>query len=139
MPLQYHPKIGTVVICDYQTGFHPPEMQKRRPVVIISPRLRQRNDLCTVVPLSTTPPNPSCDFHCVLSGLGLPSPYDAQDHWVKADMLATVGFQRLQLPFVGRGSGTRKYVTKIISDEQLAMVKCCVLHALGMKELTVHV
>ena len=31
-------------------------MVKRRPAVVISPRLPYREGLCTVVPLSTTPP-----------------------------------------------------------------------------------
>jgi hypothetical protein len=28
MPLTFHPKPGTIVICDYSTGFRPPEMVK---------------------------------------------------------------------------------------------------------------
>jgi uncharacterized protein YifN (PemK superfamily) len=56
MPLTYHPETGTILICDYNLGggFIEPEMVKRRPVVVISPRFRHRDWLCTVVPLSTT-------------------------------------------------------------------------------------
>ena len=53
MPLRFHPRVGSILICDYSTGFVAPEMVKRRRVVVIS-RLRQRADLYTVVPLSTT-------------------------------------------------------------------------------------
>jgi uncharacterized protein YifN (PemK superfamily) len=30
MPLKYHPKQGTILVCDY-AGFRPPEMIKTRP------------------------------------------------------------------------------------------------------------
>jgi len=53
MSLLYHPKQGAIVICDFK-GFVPPEMVKRRPAVIVSPRMRKREGLCTIVPLSTT-------------------------------------------------------------------------------------
>ncbi|MDY6930077.1 MAG: type II toxin-antitoxin system PemK/MazF family toxin [Pseudomonadota bacterium] len=62
MPLQIHPEQGTIVICDFK-GFVPPEMVKRRPAVVISPRLRRRQRLCTIIPLSTTPPNPIEAYH----------------------------------------------------------------------------
>lgn len=114
-------------------------MVKKRPAIVISPRLRKRNDLCTVVPLSTTEPLPPLDHHCRLEGLGLPPPYDAVAHWVKADMIATVGFHRLCLPFDGRHpSGKRKYVIRVLSPPDLARVRACVLHALGLGSLTTH-
>jgi uncharacterized protein YifN (PemK superfamily) len=31
MPLTFHPNAGDIVICDYSTGFQPPEMVKVRP------------------------------------------------------------------------------------------------------------
>jgi uncharacterized protein YifN (PemK superfamily) len=55
MAIHFHPQRGTIVVCDFR-GFEAPEMQKRRPVVVVSPRLRHRDNLCTVVPLSTTAP-----------------------------------------------------------------------------------
>ena len=54
-PITFHPKPGHVLICDFNTGFRPPEMVKKRPVVVIS---ESRQQLVTVVPLSTTEPNP---------------------------------------------------------------------------------
>jgi len=62
MAIKYHPEIGTIVICDFK-GFVKPEMIKRRPAVIISPRIRYRDKLCPIVPLSTTPPNPIMAYH----------------------------------------------------------------------------
>jgi mRNA interferase MazF len=56
MSLTFHPDAGTIVICDYSTGFQPPEMVKVRPVVVVSPR-RRGSQLVTVVPISRGKPN----------------------------------------------------------------------------------
>src|SRR5689334_4765961 len=111
MPLHIHPRVGAVLVCDYEPGFRPPEMVKRRPVIVISPRLRERDGLCTVVPLSGTPPIRRYPFHCQIKFTPcLPYPYDDEMHWVKADMLATVGFHRLSPLRTGRDfEGKRQY------------------------------
>ena len=57
MPLTFHPRPGAVLMCQYEPGFVKPEMVKRRPVIVIAPRLRHRDKLCTVVPLSGERPN----------------------------------------------------------------------------------
>lgn len=127
--LKFHPKPGSILMCDYRTGFAPPEMVKARPVVVVSPRLRRREGLCTIVPFSTTPPAPVEAHHCALRLLSpLPKPFDAPDVWAKCDMLATVSFQRLDLIRVGK----RKYIVPELSDHQLEAVRRGVLHALGM-------
>ena len=56
MPISFPVAPGTVLLCDYSSGFRPPEMAKRRPSVVISLRLPHRNGLCTVVPLSGSSP-----------------------------------------------------------------------------------
>jgi mRNA interferase MazF len=78
----------------------------------------------TVVPLSTTPPNPVCDHHCCLKlNPALPKPFDSPDVWVKADMSATVGFQRLELVRTPREAfKTRKYLTPQLEPEALKIV-----------------
>lgn len=116
-------------------------MVKRRPVVLISPRLKHRNNLATVVPLSTTAPDHPADFHCEITlDHPLPAPFDSPTMWVKADMVATVGFHRLDLIQEGRGAdGKRKYLTKKITMEQLRSIQRCVLHGLGLPNLTRHV
>jgi uncharacterized protein YifN (PemK superfamily) len=136
--LKFHPEPGTILICDYSTGFRVPEMVKKRPVVTISPRLKRRDGLITVVPLSTTTPNPVCDHHCKIKmDPVLPRPFDSAEVWVKADMVATVGFARLDLirtprePFSGR-----KYLTPRLKPEDLKTVYQCVLHAIGIGHLT---
>lgn len=136
--LKFHPEPGTILICDYSTGFRLPEMVKKRPVVTISPRLKRRDGLITVVPLSTTAPTTVCDHHCKISlRQTLPEPFDSGEMWVKADMLATVGFQRLDLVRTGRDPfGKRKYLTPQLEPAALQIVYQCVLHAIGLGHLT---
>ncbi|WP_066018789.1 type II toxin-antitoxin system PemK/MazF family toxin [Endozoicomonas atrinae] len=138
MALKFHPQIGQVVICDFNKTFVPPEMVKRRPAVVISPRMRARSNLCTVVPLSTSEPKSYQDYHHPLTITPpLPRPYNAGFHWVKGDMLYTVSFDRLSLPFDGKDySGKRKYVTHIIDKEDLIKIQKCILHGLGLNSLT---
>jgi uncharacterized protein YifN (PemK superfamily) len=134
MAISIHPQIGTVLRCDYEPGFRAPEMIKRRPAVVISPRLRHRNDLCTVVPLSTTEPQRIMPYHCRIEiQPKLPAPYDAEIHWVKADMLATVAFHRLFFFFDGKNTqGKRKHVIPVLPSADVDMIRECVKHALGI-------
>ncbi|HAD86504.1 MAG TPA: hypothetical protein DCG48_03995 [Rhodospirillaceae bacterium] len=136
MALRFHPKRGAVLVCNFDTGFEVPEMVKRRPVIVVSPRHRTRHGLCTVVPLSTTPPAQVCDYHCTVK-LDLPAPWRAPEMWVKADMVATVGFHRLDLIATKRGKdGKRRYLNIRMDDEQLANVQRAMLHGLGLSHLT---
>jgi len=69
----------------------------------------------------------------------LPKPYDSLIQWVKADMVATVSFDRLSLPFKGKdSSGKREYVVKVIEDIDLRNIRACMLHALSLSHLTGH-
>ena len=137
MAIQIHPESGTIVICDFK-GFVPPEMVKRRPAIVISPRLRNRSSLCTIVPLSTTPPTHIMPYHhkLVVDPV-LPEPYNEKFHWVKADMLYTVSFDRLFLPFKGKDDqGKRIYDVRVIDKADLIKIQQCVLHGIGLMALT---
>ncbi|MCD1266074.1 type II toxin-antitoxin system PemK/MazF family toxin [Shinella sumterensis] len=140
MPLQYPPKVGTVVICDYTTGFKAPEMVKERLALVVSPRLPYRDKLCTIVPLSTSPAKSGIKYQCRIElPMEAPSPYQGTFKWAKADMFATVCFDRLSLPYTGRdASGKRKYLQIIVVEEELKKVKTSLLHALGLDHLTDH-
>lgn len=142
MPLQYHPHPGDILLCDFGTGFVAPEMVKRRPVIIVSPRLRRRAGLVAVVPLSTTPPETIEDYHCrIVLARQLPQPFEGPEMWAKCDMLATVALSRIDRFKAGRvaGSHARKFVDGKISAEQLLEVRRAILCGLGMPQLTVHV
>ncbi|MFU8788640.1 MAG: type II toxin-antitoxin system PemK/MazF family toxin [Methylobacter sp.] len=137
MSISIHPEQGTILICDFK-GFIDPEMNKRRPVVVMSPRLRQRGRLCAIVPLSTTPPSQIMPYHHKLHvDPVLPAPYDAKFHWVKADMIYTVSFDRLFLPFDGKdAAGKRIYDVRVIDKADLIKIQHCILHSLGLTLLT---
>ena len=137
MAIQFHPEQGAILACDFQ-GFKEPEMTKRRPVVVITPRLRKRGKLCAVVPLSTTPPSEIMPYHHKLYLIPkLPAPYDASFHWVKADMIYTVSFERLFLLHNGKdASGKRNYDDRIIDKADLIKIQQCILHGLGLTGLT---
>lgn len=139
MALNYHPDPGTVLICDFG-GFKSPEMVKRRPVIVLSPRLRHRDKLCTIVPLSTTPPRTVCAYHFQLElDPPLPDPYTEPKMWAKADMLYTVSFDRLSMPFDGKdASGRRVQVKRVIGEAELKALTACVLNGLGLQALTNH-
>ncbi|MCW5697094.1 MAG: type II toxin-antitoxin system PemK/MazF family toxin [Bauldia sp.] len=138
MPLTFHPRQGTVLLCAYEPGFKEPEMVKRRPVVVVTPRLRSRDGLCTVVPLSTTEPRKvEAYHHKIVFDPPLPKPWNSPECWVKADMLATVAFHRLHLIGIGRGPhGKRKYLQLVIPRADLKAIQACILEALHLGHLT---
>ena len=69
----------------------------------------------------------------------LPSPYDSALMWVKADMMCAVSFARLDLPMMGKDlAGNRIYDVRHISEEQLRMVRACLLNGIGLGSLTQH-
>ncbi|MEX1152995.1 type II toxin-antitoxin system PemK/MazF family toxin [Parvibaculum sp.] len=128
-----------MVLCDYALGgFRKPEMIKKRPAVVISPRLPYRDSLCTVVPLSGTAPNNKIEYQRRIElEEALPHPFPLSVWWAKCDMLATVGFQRLDLFRTERMvGGKRKYIHPKLSAEQIAEVHKGVLFAIGLGSLT---
>lgn len=141
MPIRFHPRLGTIVACDFGAGFKEPEMIKRRPVVVISPAISTRRGLCTVVALSTTPPRPALSYHCELSvNPPLPSPWSSETMWVKGDMVYAVAFHRLDLIRTGKDAlGQRTYLDTPLPAEDIRRVRCCVLSALGLVALTRHI
>jgi mRNA interferase MazF len=134
LALQYHPKRGTVILVRFDGAFRVPEMVKPRPCVVISPKMKSRQDLCTVVPLSTTAPAEIAPYHTEIDlEFDLPAPWTSRRCWVKGDMIYSVGFYRADLFRVGRRSeGRRDYLTETLSDVTFAKVQACVLAGLGI-------
>lgn len=141
MALMYYPPAGEILLCDFSTGFIAPEMVKLRPVVVVSPRLRRRNELVGVVPLSTTPPPQVESYHYQLTlAQPLPKPFDNPVMWAKCDMVATVARARLDRFKAGRSGhgGARKYVVGNVSPTQLKAIRAAMLCGLGLDSLTIH-
>jgi uncharacterized protein YifN (PemK superfamily) len=134
MGLQFHPGQGVVAICDYNSGFIKPEMVKRRPVIIVCKQMKNRPRLCTVIPLSTTPPDPVESYHAEIKlPFALPPPFDAPTQWVKGDMINAVSFDRLNLISLGKdASGKRRYLTTPIGKDLLEVVQRCFLAGVSL-------
>ncbi|MGP3699173.1 type II toxin-antitoxin system PemK/MazF family toxin [Rhodobacter sp. NSM] len=121
-------------MCNFDMGgFRSPEMVKNRPAVVLVGRLPRRDGLLTVVPLSGTPSHPECDYQCEIRlEHPLPAPFQmATTWWVKADMIATVSFQRVSLFSTARGiDGKRRYVMPKVTPQQFTTIQDTVLNAL---------
>lgn len=64
----------------------------------------------------------------------LPEPFASEVAWAKCDMLATVGFDRLDLFRTARDhTRKRKYIRPSLSAEEFARVQQGVLFALGLQ------
>jgi mRNA interferase MazF len=140
MAIREHPLRGTVLLCDFGQGFREPEMIKRRPVIVISPKIHARPSLCTVVALSTTEPFPKMSYHAQLD-INPPLPEGLQSNglWIKGDMVNAVGFHRLDFIRTGKKpNGSRSYYMTPISQDQMKIVQKCVLAAIGLNSLTTH-
>ena len=122
MPLHkfYYPKQSHILRCDFR-GFIAPEMVKTRPVVIISPSARHGGKLCTVVPLSTTAPNPVAAWHVRLSKNPNPIEKEEIEVWAKCDMLYTVSFDRLD-KFHRKTRNGREYLSPAMNYEDFQKV-----------------
>lgn len=133
MAIQYAPKIGSILICDYRKGFIVPEMVKRRPVVVVACTSYR---LCIVVPLSTSSPTIEESYHRkIILERPLPSPFNRTNEvWAKCDMISTVSYDRLEL-FKGKKNnitGNRKYIIPKVLHGDLEKIRLSILHGLGL-------
>jgi uncharacterized protein YifN (PemK superfamily) len=133
MTVVTHPAPGTIVRVDLNDGFREPEMVKRRPCVVLSPHIKGRDRLCTIVPLSTSAPRFIQKHHLEIElDPPLPDPYSNPRMWVKGDIVLTVAFHRLRLLFSGWEGGQRVYDVRVLDPEVLEQVRDCVRAGLGL-------
>lgn len=125
MPLPYKPQPGEILICSFDEVACGAEMVKRRPVVVVSSHVSHRRELCTVVPLSTTPPTPVMPWHHSLAHVTITGWRGQAPMWAKCDMLATVSFTRLNQPYLKSRSG-RRYVLHTLSPLDASAIKHCI-------------
>lgn len=113
-------------------------MVKRRPVLVLCPRIRARAGLCTIVALSTTKPDPVMPYHCEIElPFATPPPFDSKTMWIKGDMVNSVGFHRLDLIRLGKDpNGKRRYLLTPVGNGILLEARRCVLHGFGLSSLT---
>ena len=67
-------------------------VKSKRPVIVLTPQMRNRADLVTVVPLSTVKPNPVMSYHYMLPKNCMPQigMFQKDDSWVKGDMILRI-------------------------------------------------
>lgn len=131
MGIKYHPRVGEALYCEY-AGIEP-EMVKRRLVVVVSPKAVERHGLVTVVPLSTTAPDPVKPWHVRLSRDPLPG--SNSEVWAKCDMINVVCFERLWGRY-SRWQGKREYVKMQVSIDDLRAIRQGMAQSLGLRLAT---
>lgn len=132
--LPFYPSLGAVLHCDYR-GLIDPEMKKVRLVVVVSPKFISRSNLCTVVPLSTTPPHQPEGYHVKLDRDPHPTSPLGTVVWAKCDMIMTVSFSRLSAIWDGKPDGRRNYVALSVSGKELGEIRRGILYSMGIAHL----
>jgi uncharacterized protein YifN (PemK superfamily) len=141
MPIQHPPYSGQFLICDYK-GFVVPEMVKRRPVIVISPRDRYGYNLVHVIPLSTTDPHQVKAHHIKITMphqlIGIKISEDctiAGECWAKCDLVNTVSFQRLELIPLGRNAAKKRmYSNHCVDKDLLLNIRKTTAYMLGARD-----
>jgi uncharacterized protein YifN (PemK superfamily) len=129
--LPFHPRPGDILICDYSTGFRPPEMVKRRLCVVVSPKLKRRTDLATVVPISQTCPDNPEPWHHRIDLVS--QSWGDGPRWIACDMIATVAYDRLSRPhFRHPVTGSRVFERLSLSQDDVIAVQNGIRAALGL-------
>jgi mRNA interferase MazF len=124
--LKFIPDPGMVLICDYQSGFIPPEMIKKRRVIVVSPKFLNNRGLCTVVPVSTTPPDAELPVH-VRFNPGQYRFFSADmPCWAKCDVIASVSYARLDRIRIGKD-----FVAPRIGREDFEKIRVALSHVIA--------
>jgi uncharacterized protein YifN (PemK superfamily) len=126
--ITFLPEAGTVLMCDFTTGFRPPEIVKIRPVVVLSERSRNR-ETCIVVPTSKSQARDK-DARTVKlerSRYG----FLHEDSWAKCQCPYTISITRLYRMRGPDGRSIDSRATKI-SDEDLMSVRQGAAASLGL-------
>lgn len=133
-------RLRAALFVDYSAGFKEPEMVKPKLAIVLSPPMKGRQGLMTVVALSTTAPEPPKPYHREMEiPFLLPIRWGNIPRWVKGDMVNAVGFHRADLRRLERaGQGRRNYQTSVLSEEAVRRMRACVLHGMGLSILTKH-
>ena len=115
-------------MCDFSTGFRPPEMVKVRPVVVVSKRKWNRRT-CIVVPCSAVA------SVCTLRvNAALPQrkyQFLARDSWAKCDCPYTISVKRLSVIRDDDGSAVNSRRTRL-DDSDLRRIRKFVGKAIGL-------
>lgn len=87
-----------------------------------------------------TAPDTPLPFHKEIDiPFKMPHRWGNKPRWIKGDMVNAVGFHRVDLLRLGKEyNGNRIYQTKTLDEAMFNIVKKCVLHGMGLSNLTKH-
>lgn len=132
MAINFVPERGRILMCNYRMARVHPEMDKKRRVVVVSPRSyneRHGRDAgrCLVVPFSGTDPGVHLSLADVFFAVG---PYQSLtiDTWAICSSAMCVSHARLDRVSRGRGS----YLQEILSVADMARIEEGLRHAMGL-------
>lgn len=108
--ISFVPAAGMMLLCDFSTGFRPPEMIKVRVVIVVSERDKNR-DTCIVVPISTNE-NRDSD-RPVVPLTQAKYGFLRADSWAKCQIPNAVALRRLYLLRGPDGRGLDSHGTMI--------------------------
>jgi mRNA interferase MazF len=125
MAITFAPTPGTVLMCDFK-GSIPPEMNKIRHVIVVSPRRRRTHGTCLVVPISTVAPNPIEKYHHRIPADTYSFFKAGTDCWAKGDMVTNVSPARLD-----RVIDNGKYCAPKLNPDDTLCIQKIVWEAIG--------
>lgn len=138
--MEYPPDRGSIIIVNFELQGVAllPEMRKtNRPCVVVQNNKLERGQLVTIVPLSTSSPEPPEKQHHQMHHLSFrdwPIEWDAQGlpRWAKCDYIATVSLARCTLPYRKLRFEGRRYIKVKAIKADIEAIDRCVLWALGI-------
>lgn len=128
--MQFQPRAGAVVRCDFR-GMIAPEMLKMRDVVVLAPH-KQNGKLVTIVPLSASAPKQPQPYHHQLPKDPRPDGDSMHPIWVKCDMIYTVSLERLEMHYTRTRRGGRNSVRVLLPPDDFEAIRRCVAIALNL-------
>lgn len=122
MAIYFAPKRGAILICDFDMARVPPEMDKKRQVLVVSKtELNHRHGkaagTCVVVPFSTVPPNSESDDDVFFKAGTYWSL--TEDCWARCKLADTVSHDRLDLVLM---NGQRRS-SEFMSNDDLIRIE----------------
>lgn len=119
-------------------------VKANRPVVVLTPAMQGRENLVTVVALSTQKPNPVMSYHLEIPKKCMPmlGRFQQGSSWLKGDMIYAVGFHRLDLIKLRQKNpqtGKRVYFNNCLGRDRMKDVYACVLEAMNLGHITAHI
>jgi len=139
MALQFHPKPGAIVMAQFPLDYLHGEMEKRRPVIVVSRRSEASRQRCaTVVPISMTAPRTIEAQHILVPTASMPKGLrdDHGDRFAKCDCVNTLSLERMDLVAGPRVNGRRHYEAGQLPHALLLAVRRAVAGILGIHAKT---